>query len=108
MAPTRNVEDLSDQAGRLEHDRTMTVHAQATQSRSVLAAAGLSLIAIIGLAPLVLYGPGPVTWVTHYHEGGQEWLAKFVVIAGMTASLLVRVWADRPIDQHAGRTMTLL
>jgi len=86
----------------------MTEQPQASRSRPGLALAGLCLIAIIGLAPLMQpHRAGQETWVTHYHEGWQEWLAKVIVIAGMTVSLLVRVRADRPIDRHAGRTMTL-
>src|SRR5262245_2453867 len=95
MASTRKLENLSDQAGRREYDRTMTEQAQSSRSRPGLAIAGLLLLAIVGLGPLVLpYRSGPATWVTHYHEGWQEWLAKAIVIAGMTASLLVRVRAD--------------
>jgi hypothetical protein len=109
MAPTWSVEDLSDQAGGVERDRTMTEQAHPSPSRPGLAIAGLSLIAIIGLVPLVLsHRAGQLTWVAHYHEGWQEWLAKAIVLSIMAASLLVRVWADQLIDHRAGRTMALL
>src|SRR5262249_29956343 len=78
------------------------------RSRPGLAITALCLIAVSGLTPLVPSRAVPITWATHYHLGWQEWLAKAIVIAGMTASLLVRVRADQPIDPHAGRTMTLL
>jgi hypothetical protein len=82
----------------------------ASRSRPGLAIAGLSLVATVGLAPLVFSHRtgGGLTWVAHYHEGWQEWLAKVFVIAGMAASLIVRARADLQIDHHAGRTMTLL
>jgi hypothetical protein len=103
------VEDLSDQADRTEYGRAMKEQVEASGSRPALAIAGLSLIAVIGLTPLVLPHPAaPFTWIAHYHEGWQEWLAKVIVIACMMASLLVRVRADQAIDHHASRTMALL
>jgi hypothetical protein len=86
----------------------MTEQVQTSRSRPGLAIAGLSVVAVIGLAPLIVAHPAQITWATHWHEGWQDWLAKIVVIAGMVASLLVRTRADALTARHAGWTMMLL